>query len=496
MRILHVDIDTLRPDHLGCYGYHRNSSPNIDRLAAEGVRFDNCYVSDAPCLPSRAAFVSGRFGIRNGAINHGGGAADIYIDPAERQFRCLQDHFMVGMRAAGLYPVSFSSFGERHSAFWFYNGFREMNNSGGGGVECANEVIPDALDWLDRKGADEDWYLHVNIWDPHTPYNVPEDYDNPFKEDPPPAWMTEEIRRRTWDTYGPGSAQEPGGMYTDPGWSAPWRHRQPEQIESMESYRKWVDGYDCGVRYADDAVGQLVERLEKLDLMEDTLIFVTSDHGENLGELSVYGDHQTADQITNRVPLIVRHPEGIWGRGRVDTAFRYQFDWAATLLDFMGQSVPESWDGRSFLPALNQQDTSVGRDHLILSNCTWACQRAVRWKDYILIHSDHTGFKNYPDNMLFNVNEDPHELNDLAEQIPDTAAEGLAMLESWTTEQLKVSPLDHDPMTTVLNEGGPFHASYQSVKYEKYLERLRETGREGFADELDQRRCKHEESMG
>ena len=144
MRILHVDIDTLRPDHLGCYGYHRNTSPNIDRLASEGVRFDNCYVADAPCLPSRAAFYSGRFGIRNGAINHGGGAADLYIDPAERQFRCFQDHFMVGMRAADLYPVSFSSFAERHSAFWMYNGFREMNNSGGGGVECANEVVPDA----------------------------------------------------------------------------------------------------------------------------------------------------------------------------------------------------------------------------------------------------------------------------------------------------------------------------------------------------------------
>ena len=59
MRILYIDIDTLRPDHLGCYGYHRGTSPSIDRLAADGVRFENCYVSDAPCLPSRAALYSG-----------------------------------------------------------------------------------------------------------------------------------------------------------------------------------------------------------------------------------------------------------------------------------------------------------------------------------------------------------------------------------------------------------------------------------------------------
>ena len=72
MRILYLDIDTLRPDHLGCYGYHRNTSPNIDRIAAGGTRFDNCYVSDAPCLPSRAGMFTGQFGIHTGAVGHGG----------------------------------------------------------------------------------------------------------------------------------------------------------------------------------------------------------------------------------------------------------------------------------------------------------------------------------------------------------------------------------------------------------------------------------------
>ncbi len=59
MRILYFDIDTLRADHLGCYGYHRNTSPTIDTVAKDAVRFDNCYVSDAPCLPSRSATWSG-----------------------------------------------------------------------------------------------------------------------------------------------------------------------------------------------------------------------------------------------------------------------------------------------------------------------------------------------------------------------------------------------------------------------------------------------------
>lgn len=77
MRLLHIDIDTLRPDHLGCYGYHRNTSPNIDAVAARGVRFEQVYASDTPCLPSRSALTTGQFGIRNGIVGHGGSAAEL-----------------------------------------------------------------------------------------------------------------------------------------------------------------------------------------------------------------------------------------------------------------------------------------------------------------------------------------------------------------------------------------------------------------------------------
>ena len=80
MRLLYIDIDTLRADHLGCYGYPRDTTPNIDRLAARGLRFERCYASDVPCLPSRTALFSGRFGTRNGVVGHGGTAADPFID--------------------------------------------------------------------------------------------------------------------------------------------------------------------------------------------------------------------------------------------------------------------------------------------------------------------------------------------------------------------------------------------------------------------------------
>ena len=86
MRLLYIDIDTLRCDHLGCYGYHRATSPNIDRIAADALVFENVYASDVPCLPSRTALLTGRFGIHNGVVNHGGTDADPAIDGPQRGF--------------------------------------------------------------------------------------------------------------------------------------------------------------------------------------------------------------------------------------------------------------------------------------------------------------------------------------------------------------------------------------------------------------------------
>ncbi len=77
MRIIYIDIESQRPDHLGCYGYHRNTTPCIDALACEGVRFDKVYAADAPCLLSRIGFYSGRFGIQTGGVGHGGTAGQV-----------------------------------------------------------------------------------------------------------------------------------------------------------------------------------------------------------------------------------------------------------------------------------------------------------------------------------------------------------------------------------------------------------------------------------
>jgi arylsulfatase A-like enzyme len=477
MRVLYFDIDTLRADHLGCYGYGRDTSPNIDRIAAEGVRFDECHVSDAPCLPSRASMFTGMFGIHSGIVGHGGSAADIRPVGFERSFSTMRQRpgLVWQLREAGLYPVSFSPFAERHSAWWFHEGWREFTNPGKGGQERAEEVVPAAMDWLRRHAANDDWFCHINVWDPHTPYRAPEEFGNPFADAPLSGWYSEDLRRRQWDDFGPGTPQEPAG---DMGRKST-HPRQPSQITSMDDYRRWVDGYDCGIRYADEWFAKVLNVLAEAGVLDDTVIMVTADHGEQMGELNVVGDHATADRATCRVPMIVRFP-GAPG-GRVDDALHYQTDVGATLIELAGGQVPAHWDGRSFAEAF-REGAPTGREVVVSGQCCWSCQRTVRWDDWLFVRTYHTGLKHYPARMLFNVADDPHELSDLAAARPELADRGQALLEDWTAEMMSTSPSAVDPLWLVMREGGPFHTR---GRCEQYVERLRRTGRGRHADFLE-----------
>ena len=482
MRILYLDLDTLRPDHLSCYGYHRNTSPNIDRIAAEGTRFENVYVSAAPCLPSRASMFTGQFGIHTGVVGHGGTAADIWPVGPRRAFNTINQRpgLIYAIRRTGIYPVSVSPFAERHSAWWFCAGWHEMYNPGKRGHETADEVSRYALDWIKRNAKKDNWLLHVNFWDPHTPYRTPEEFGNPFADDPPPAWLTEEIRQRHWEGYSPRSAREPTGRYGQAveNWCRRFP-RIPAQIASLEEYKRWIDGYDCGIRYADEHCGRILEALADAGVLDETIVIITSDHGENQGELNVYGDHHTADHITSRVPMILRVP-GIPG-GRVDTALHYQTDVGATLVELLGGEVPAHWDGQSFADAF-RAGRSAGRDYVVFSQNCWACQRSVRWDDYIFIRTYHTGLKELPARMTFNVVEDPHELSDLTDERPDLADHGQALIEQWTGQMLSTSATNIDPMWTVIREGGPYHCR---EIYHTYLAHLRATGRAHHAEFLE-----------
>lgn len=494
MRILYIDIDSLRPDHLGCYGYHRNTSPSIDRIAAEGVIFERHYTSDAPCLPSRSALYSGRFGIQTGVVGHGGTAAQPKIEGPGRGFRdSFGDQGLAHqLQKLGYHTAMISPFGQRHAAWHFYAGFNEIHNTGEGGMESAEVVQPVVDDWMKRNAIADNWFLHINYWDPHTPYRVPAEFGNPFANDPLPAWLEKdgilEVHRQM---AGPHTAQD---IMMYDGTPPPRYPRQPGSLDDREDLRRVIDGYDTGVRYVDDQVAKIVQQLKDSGVYDDTMIIISADHGENLGELGIYAEHATADQITCRIPLIVKYPGG--ARGARNDRFHYGLDLAPTLMELLGGEACPLWDGESFAAAV-RDGSPVGRDEVVISQCAHVCQRSVLWEDYLYVHTIHDGFHLFPEEMLFDLRSDPHEEHNLAARHPELCREGRWRLSNWITDQMKQMTFRGgdavDPLWTVMREGGPFHARFSNGRlpgnpnggvngFFAYLLRLEQTGRgEGAA---------------
>jgi choline-sulfatase len=481
MRILYLDLDTLRPDHLGCYGYHRDTSPTIDSVAAEGVRFDNYYCSDAPCLPSRTALMTGRHGIHTGVVNHGGMNADPRLEGRARRFRDRMafDNLPAWLRwQLDLYTVSISPFAERHAAWNFNAGFREMYNPGQGGGESAEEITPYALDWIARNAAKDNWFLHVNYWDPHTPYRAPEEFGNPFQDEPLPEWISDEVLEQHQNAVGPHCAKEVN-MYH--GNENPQHPRQPGMVTDRRSLRRLFDGYDCGIRYMDGHIAQLFDALKKAGVYDDLYIIISSDHGENLGELGIYAEHATADHGTCRIPMIVRGPSVT--QGHADSGLHYNLDLGPTLAAFFGQEPAPGWDGASYAPAL-RDGAACGRDYLVLSQCAHVCQRSVRFGDWLYMRTYHDGYHLFPREMLYNVATDPHEQYDLASEKEELCRQAVYYYQQWHDRMMSTMAYDVDPLWTVIREGGPLHARGALKKYCEYLE---QTGRGWAIAELKQR---------
>jgi Arylsulfatase A and related enzymes len=480
MRILLLDLDSTRPDHLGCYGYPRHTSPNIDRIAAEGVRFDRYYTSDAPCFPSRTALMTGRFGIHNGVVGHGGTAADVRHEGESREFRdrLAAESFPALFRQAGMRTALVSPFGERHSAWTFYAGFNEIYNTGKGGMESAEEVTPVVLDWMERNAEQDNWMLYVNYWDPHTPYRAPEAFGNPFADDPLPEWITDEVLENHMRKVGPHSASEIN-MYDSA--TSPEYPRHPGEIRSREDLRRMMDGYDCGIRFMDENIGQLFALLEKKGVMEELIIIITADHGENMGELGIYGEHGTADQGTCRIPMIIRWPG--MQKGIIDTGLHYHLDLPPTIAELLGREPMPSWDGTSYAEVLRTGKAS-GRDYLVVSQCAHVCQRSVRFGEWLYIRTYHDGYHLFDREMLYNLADDPNEQNNLALERPELCREAVYWLNEWHDEMMASMPYDTDPLWTVMKEGGPYHAK---GALPRYLDRLQQTGRGEALPELIRR---------
>jgi arylsulfatase A-like enzyme len=493
MRILFIDIDTLRPDHLFLYGYRRNTTPNLDALARDAVVFDNCFTSDSPCVPSRAAFTSQQFGAATGAIGNAGLAAQLPFSSGNG--RPPKEVYLGGhLYRHGIRTTSFSCFPERHQAYWFVGNFREwaMPSLSLGDDQMASEVVDAASSWLEAHAAEENWFLHLHFWDPHTPYVVdPSWSEKAASTGPAPDWPSEELIAEHYAVgYGPHSAfdlYEDGGRWQVPLPGSPTPETMPAAIRNRQDFEMLINGYDGGIAYCDSEIGRLFDLLASLGHLEDTAVIVASDHGECLGENGIYGDHPLANEAVHHVPLIVRWPgltTAASHSARHVEGLVYTLDLGPTLCELLGLPVPEVWSGTSFASALRGEDFA-GRGYLVLSHGAYSSQRAVRTREHLYVATFDPGLYRVDPEQLYELSSPGGHLVDrFASASPGVLESLRATLFRWTWGVTAGLGSAGDPIMRRVYE-----SPEDAFPVQPYVARLRATGRERLAAELLERRA-------
>ena len=480
MRILYIDIDSLRPDHLGCYGYTRPTSPVIDAVAAQGVRFTNYFTSDSPCVPSRAALFSARPGIQSGVTAHENTpvASTLRYSNVERSGGAPM--LMHHLAAAGYHTTSISSFADRHLAGWFHFGFREfILDSLKGGNEDADEVNAVALPWLTRHAAEDNWFLHLNYWDPHTLYTEPTSYMKEMATYSAPAWPDEATIGVQQQLVGIRTPRSLWALHPHEGFGKSRVPTMPDQIADRQDFELLISGYDGAIRYLDEHLAAVLETLEQQGVLDDTALLISADHGEAFGELGQYMEHGAATPATHRIPLIVRWP-GITDEvaGSVREELLLNLDFSPTVSEALGLEIPPGWAGKSFLPLLRGQTQSAPREQIVMSHGLHTRQRALFDGRFYFLRTYHPSYYLYEPYMLFDLVNDPYLTRDLAPEMPERTRMMADQLLAWEQAQVSATGLS-DTLRDL--QGPPVIVGTPQA----YTERLRGEGRAEEATRLE-----------
>lgn len=297
--VLLIVMDTVRADHLSPYGYPKRTAPTLERLASEGVLFEQAISAGSWTLPSHATLFTGLY-----ARDHHTTAANWKL---EAGFETLAEVLgAAGYRTAGFSnnPWISDASGLTQGFSTFLDMWRDASRGrdGDDGATRTNELL---LDWLDSAGRDRPFFVFVNFMEPHLPYAPPEAFARRFVPVGTPPDVLAELRG--WQ-----HPRELGYVLRVPGYGV-----TPEQFRILGAL------YDAEIACLDSRIDDLVRGLEARGLLESTLVIVTSDHGEHLGDHALMDHKMSLYDALIHVPLIVRYPpripRGVRIRGLVQT---------------------------------------------------------------------------------------------------------------------------------------------------------------------------------
>ncbi len=380
--IIIISIDTLRADHLGSYGYSRDTTPNIDRFAKDAVLFTNTIAQSSWTLPSHMSMLTSGHGVMRPSSK----LSDEHLTIAE----ILQN--------AGYKTVAFTD-GAYLSHRFGYQGFDHFDDIGYG-IEA---IYTKAVNWL-KKGHSRPFFLFLHTYQVHAPY------------DPPPAY----------DIY---SDKNYSGIVEVSGNSNDY-YKEIKPLMTLEDYHYVIDKYDGEIYYTDYYLGKLFNELKELTLYDDSIIILTSDHGENFLDHPAYHiDHKELYDEIVKVPLIIKAP--MFPANQIITTQVESIDIMPTVLEKLGILLPNWTDGKSVVELV--QKGTYGKTHAFSErNYRYKMIRSNDWK---LIHKSETELE------LFDLKNDPGEQDNLIAEKPSIAKFLYKDLGFWMDIQKEKSKL-------------------------------------------------------
>jgi arylsulfatase A-like enzyme len=440
--VLLISIDTLRADHLSCYGKMPvRTSPNIDRIAYEGFLFKKAYATTTWTLPSHASMMTGLFPSAHHADRSLHQTMTRPVDPLKPSAITLAEVLSEnGYMTAGIIsnPFVSGSFG-MDQGFDFYDDrvdifedvrylslkdismlfqvfkvLRLIDRNDFDGERRVPEVNRIAIDWLKKnRDSENPFFLFLHYNEPH------------FKYEPPPPY-NRDIDGREIPYFDDISALNRGVFSL-----------------STAGLNDMLVLYDGEISYLDQHLGKLFNRLDEWGLMDNTLIIITSDHGESFNEHEVWQHGNSLYEEQIRVPLIIRYP-GLSAGGRViEKQIVQTLDLMPTILDIIDIPLPQNVQGRSLVPVIRgDAGTKFNIAFAELRpDINWKMQnprygigmKAVIYGDWKFILSDNGKEE------LYNLSMDPDESVNLVSKDKDRAGHMKRVLMSWA-ETFKSAP--------------------------------------------------------
>ncbi len=371
LNVVLITIDTLRADHLGCYGYKQIKTPNIDGLAADGARFESAFAVVPVTLPSHSSMLTGTYPMLSGMHDFSGNK----LSPLQPTLASVlkQSGYQTGAVIGA--AVLDSRFGLNQGFDFYYDhfDFSRLDEANLDEMERPGNVVADvALDWL-AKNSQKKFFLWMHLYDPHFPYHPPEPYSREYAAQP----------------------------------------------------------YDGEIAFADEQVGRLLRFLKEKGIYRNTVIVLCGDHGESLGEHGEKTHGFFIYNATMHVPLIIRLPENAAPRTVADPVSLV--DLMPTVLGAVGLEIPSQVQGRSLLAEL--RDDRTGRDRSdqtarerTLYGETFLPRIHFNWSELRGSENTKYHFIDAPRPELYDLAKDPGEVHNLVTEKKAVAEEMRAKL--------------------------------------------------------------------